>query len=549
MTSFKDLPPEVLREIVLQVLLADQAIPSSQEQGDIIHDGSTSTDRNPAAVSASSVAKILTGSFIQGREIVHTLDTDHMYSESEWYFDCVNSRIRRESLLALSLTCWELNRVVEPVLWEIIELRGEMYAEDGQDPIRDVLYSILKRPERGNYPKAVSLRRYKDFWDIVDTEAGGPPWKLLVNQPERFKNATEQVTTLMAVEIRTETQIQEFLDSCPASIQWALIWFLMPNVRTANFPQTLPSFWERFIDTSNITALQVPASLQHLEEFSLSSILEDGRCTPNFLLPIFMLPSLRTLYFDHFMTYDYAENWNLIRHPQSSYQGKSVVRSLDFEMCVLLRDTLHILLKIPRALESFTWTWGRTFNRLTGEGVEGLVEALEHQARSLKKIHFRGPPDGRAEDYSVVDGLFATGFPILEELGIPISLLLFERGKGYPMPRIDTPLRTLALTLPPSLVKLRLYVYDEWLYSNWGKEVRELLGKKPKYTPKLAYIWIEYWISAEEGKRPEYEEEMQERLRKIEAIKESFEELVEEADDNGVKLEMFLCESGRSLYR
>lgn len=218
-------------------------------------------------------------------------------------------------------------------------------------------------------------------------------------------------------------------------------------------------------------------------------------------------------------------------------------------MCVLLRDTLHILLKIPRALESFTWTWGRAVNRLTGEGAEGILEALEHQAKSLKKIHFRGPPDARAEDYTVAGDIFALGFPMLEELGIPISLIMFERGKGYPMPRIDTPLRRLASNLPPSLVKLRLYIYDEWLFSNWEKELREILEKKSKYTPKLAYIWIEYWISAEESKRPESEEEREMRVTKIEEIKESFEDLVEEADEDGVKLEMLLCGSGRSLYR
>ena len=549
MTSFTNLPPELLRAIVYQVLLTDQAMPTSQDDCNIAQDGSPTTSHTPEAICASSRAKILTGSFIQGREIVHNLDTDHMYSDSEWYFECVNSRIRRRSLLALSLSCWELNRAVEPVLWEIIELYGEMYADEDQNPVQELLYSILKRPVRAKYPKAVSLRRYKDFWDMVDTDAGGPPWKLLVNQPDRFKSATERVTALMAVEDRTETQIQEFLGSCPTSIQWALVWFLMPNIRTANFPQTLPSFWERFIDTSNITALKFPPGLQHLEEFSLSCILEDGRCTPNFLLPIFLLPSLRTLYFDHFMTYDYAENWNLTRHPQSSYQGKSVILSLDFEMCVLLRDTLHILLKIPRALESFTWTWGRSFNRLTGEGAEGIVEALGSQAKSLKRIHFRGPPDGRAEDYSVVGDIFALGFPMLEELGIPISLILFERGKGYPMPRIDTQLRSLASALPPSLIKLRLYVYDEWMYSRWEKELRGLLVHKPKYTPKLSYVWIEYWISAEESEKPATQEEEGERLKRIVEIKESFEALAEEANEAAIKLELLICGSGRSLYR
>jgi hypothetical protein len=547
MTSFTDLPPEVLREIVFQALLADQAVPSSQKAGNKVHDGSPTTEHNPQAVSANSLQKIFTGSFIQGREVMHAIDTDHMYSDSEWYLDCVNSRIKRKSLLALSQTCWELNRIVEPVLWEIVEMYGEMYVND--NPIQELLYSIFKRPQRAKYTRAISLRRDRDFWDIVDKEAGGPPWKLLVNQPERFKNATERAAALIALENRTETDIQQFLDSCPASIQWALIWFLMPNIRTANFPQCLPSFWERFIDTQNITSLKFPPGLQYLEEFSLSCILEDGRCTPNFLLPIFLLPNLRTLYFDHFMTYDYAENWNLIRHPQSSYMGKSAILSLDFEMCVLLQDTLRILLKIPRALQSFTWTWGRSFNRLPGEGAEGLLTALEAQAESLKKIHFRGPPDGRAEDFTIVGNAFALGFPMLEELGMPISLLLFDRGKGYPMPRVDTPQRTLASTLPPSLIKLRLYVYDEWLYSNWEKELRELIEKKSKFTPKLAYVWIEYWISAEEDKRPSSEVDGEERARKVEEITSSFQDLIEEADEAGIKLEVFLGGAGRSFYR
>lgn len=547
MTSFKDLPPEVLREIVFQVLLADQAISSSQRDGDSAHDGSPPAEHNPEAVSTSSVLKILTGSFIQGREVVHTVDTDHMYSDSDWFFDCINSRIKRKSLLALSLTCWELNRIVEPVLWELVELYGEMFVDD--NPVQELLYSIFKRPVRAKYTKAISLRRDRDFWDIVDTEAGGPPWKLLIDQPERFRNATQRATALIALENRTDTDIQEFLDSCPASIQWGLIWFLMPNIQKANFPQCLPSFWERFIDTRNIAALKFPPGLQDLQEFSLSCVLEDGRCTPNFLLPIFMLPSLRTLYFDHFMTYDYKENWILTRHPQSSYMGKSTILSLDFEMSVLLHDSLEILLKLPRALESFTWTWGRSFNRLAGEGAEAIVTALQFQAQSLKRILFRGPPDARAEDYTVIGDLFAVGFPMLEEIGVPISLLLFEKGKGYPMPRIDTTLRTLASALPPTLVKLRLYVYDEWLYSNWEKEVRELLEKKPKYTPKLVYIWIEYWISAEEDKRPESQAEVAERVRKMEEIQASFQKIVKEAGEIDVKLEMFLCGAGRSLYR
>lgn len=547
MTQFTDLPPEVLREIVFQVLLSDQTLPSFQKGDSIVHDGSPTPEHNPEAVSASSMQKIFTGSFIKGREVVHAVDTDHMYSDSEWYFDCVNSRIKRKSILALSLTCWELNRIVEPILWEIVELYGEMYVED--NPVQELLYSIFKRPVRAKYTKAISLRRVLDFWDIVDLPAGGPPWKLLVNQPKRFKNATESATALIALEDRTDTDIREFLDSCPASIQWALVWFLMPNIRTANFPQCLPSFWERFIDTRNITSLKVPPGLQQLEEFSLSCILEDGRCTPNFLLPIFMLPSLRTLYFDHFMTYDYAENWNLIPHHQSSYIGKSAILHLDFEMCVLLQDTLRILLRIPRALESFTWTWGRAFNLLTGEGAEGIMIALESQAESLKKIHFRGPPDGRAEDFTAIGDLFAVGFPLLEELGIPISLLLFQRGKGYPMPRIDAPLRTLVSSLPPTLVKLRLYVYDEWLYCNWEKELRELLEKKEQYTPKLAYIWIEYWISAEEGKRPETEAGKEARVRKTDGVQKSFQRMIDEAAEKGVKLDLFLCGAGRSLYR
>lgn len=138
---------------------------------------------------------------------------------------------------------------------------------------------------------------------------------------------------------------------------------------------------------------------------------------------------------------------------------------------------------------------------------------------------------------------------MLEELGIPLTLLLFERGKEYPMPRIDTPIRTLALALPPSLVKLRLYALDEWQYCNWEKESRDFSEKKSKYTPKLIYVWIEYWISAEEEKRPESIEEEEERVRKTLEMRKQFEEMSEEAQDVGINLDIFLCGSGRSLYR
>jgi hypothetical protein len=143
----------------------------------------------------------------------------------------------------------------------------------------------------------------------------------------------------------------------------------------------------------------------------------------DFLLPAFMLPSLRTLYFDHMMSYDYAENLNLIRHPQSSHMGMSAILHLDFEMCALLQDALRILLRIPRALGSFTWRWERAFNSFTGEGDEGLFIALELQAKSLTKIYFRGCRRFHRHWRAV-------GFPSLEYIGIPISLLLFARVKG-----------------------------------------------------------------------------------------------------------------------
>ena len=99
------------------------------------------------------------------------------------------------------------------------------------------------------------------------------------------------------------------------------------------------------------------------------------------------------------------------------------------------------------------------------------------------------------------------------------------------------------------MIKLRLYVYDEWLYSNWEKELRELIEKKSKFTAKPAYVWIEYWISAEEEQRPSSEADKGKKARKVEKIISSFQELIEESEGAGVKLEMFLWGVGRSLYR
>jgi len=113
--------------------------------------------------------------------------------------------------------------------------------------------------------------------------------------------------------------------------------------------------------------------------------------------------------------------------------------------------------------------------------------------------------------------------------------------------RTDRPRYTLAETLPRALKKLRLYVYDECLFDEWTREVRDLLIKKRNLAPDLEYIFVEYWNLTEDESIQGILDTKQKRDR-LNTIKWTIKELMNFGNEVGVQIEVLLNETAKSQY-
>jgi hypothetical protein len=77
-------------------------------------------------------------------------------------------------------------------------------------------------------------------------------------------------------------------------------------------------------------------------------------------------------------------------------------------------------------------------------------------------------------------------FSALEEFGYPAQILFYFASEkvAYKLSEI----------LPASLVKLRLYVYDDVEFQVWEGKLLEFFEVKASCCPGLPDIWVEYWV-------------------------------------------------------
>lgn len=250
-------------------------------------------------------------------------------------------------------------------------------------------------------------------------------------------------------------------------------------------------------------AAKVPA-LRNLHEFSL--ILRDHRAgnafDPRLLLPLSMLPKMRTFYTSllntghHFLLPSERE--------RSQYSGKSAVTEMMFDFVRADGFTIDSLLRLPSALEKLTlssyaalpseWAFDPTFC----EDVHKLLlankvlwYALSHQRRSLRRLTIRWPND-RAEKSSPS----LKSFTMLEELTVPLAMLLHDR---------DESCRSLADSLPASFTRLELLAYTQFPVRTWQLEILGLLNGKETTAPRLRQVVIEHWMKVSDGRVSRYE--------------------------------------------
>jgi hypothetical protein len=147
---------------------------------------------------------------------------------------------------------------------------------------------------------------------------------------------------------------------------------------------------------------------------------------------------------------------------------------------------LQTLLQLPASLESLKYNIEGASSHNINASVAEFFEYLLPQKATLRKLEIRGTRDIRAEQHPVDApraGLMKD-FVVLEDLSCPLLLLLFQGGV------IRYELKDL---LPRSVVKLRLYIYDDLPPAIWVKELRGVFEQKKLCCPDLQDVWVEYW--------------------------------------------------------
>lgn len=184
--------------------------------------------------------------------------------------------------------------------------------------------------------------------------------------------------------------------------------------------------------------------------------------------------------------------------------------------------------EISERLEQFTFTYVGLSNRIPCIDAVEICRALLPHRASLKRLEIRGYEDLWGPHQEPV-GSVITSFPMLKDIGIPVAPLQ---------------MREISSAFPQTVVKLRLYMYDEWPLWECEVEVRRMLVNKWACLvfPFLQEIWFEYWDATESEKYSPDEEEWVSKRGGI------IERMVQLGREAGVKVKFDVDETSRSDF-
>jgi hypothetical protein len=108
------------------------------------------------ALAEYSGSKIMTGSFIDKIEGIHECRCYSAYYYRGLFDRFCDHRCRRTALLALSLCCRMLYRIVQPLFWSIAEL--DQRTKLGKEDVKSLLDTLVAKPELGTLVKYLAFR-------------------------------------------------------------------------------------------------------------------------------------------------------------------------------------------------------------------------------------------------------------------------------------------------------------------------------------------------------------------------------------------------------
>ncbi|KAL2283294.1 hypothetical protein FJTKL_09929 [Diaporthe vaccinii] len=296
-----------------------------------------------------------------------------------------------------------------------------------------------------------------------------------------------------------------------------MLLFLLPDVRSLKIDLACPEeeglteqtrrewlFRALLQEPNDVWAAATVPALRNLQEFSL--ILRDhipaDAFDPRLLLPFLLLPKMRTFYTSLLKTGHHC--LLLSERERSQWSAKSAVTEMIFDFVTVDGFTIDSLLRLPSALEKLTlssyaalpyeWAFDPTYYGDTHRlllATQVLCYALSHQRHSLRSLTIRWAKKRAEKSF-----LSLKSFTVLEELTIPLAMLLQNR---------DESCRSLADSLPSSIVRLELLVYTHFPVRTWQLEILALLNDKETTAPRLRQVIIEHWMEVSDGPVSEYE--------------------------------------------
>ncbi|KAN0116771.1 hypothetical protein V8E51_002748 [Hyaloscypha variabilis] len=490
-----DLPSEVLIEICFYVFL----IPESAAWAEDLVDLSTG-ESEVALQNRIDVIRNYCNSKIRTNSFVSNIDTLHSCEGTSLDKACdAISRVRcpYENIIPLSLTCKRLHAVIEPLLWGVVETHQGSKGAIG-DLVR-ILSTMVRRPELGRHTKALA------FGDFIPDDDDSP-----------FSEKEEkEMTTIL--EWDTTHQFVALLDH-------------LPNLRAMKFAIEIETDYFSAFQASTLYPSGFPLGLQNLTEFSFLWEEKDLDCDglpAEMLLPLFLLPSLKTLYLGYIAAVVDKEDLQDF----TQYYGTSPITALIIDCGLVEEPAITAYCKLPKLLERFEYAYRDRSNQISNAEPEDYLRALLPQNTCLNTLKIKGrrlmqtsDNDARTPDPNIL-----RSFTSLTDFAFPVSFLLFrQRGvKEYKIQEV----------LPPNVEKVTLLAYDEWTFDGVDMMLKSFFTSgKTKFLSLRemnVQIWLQehdYVLHAPKGRQSEAKSVIASRV----------ESLKQRAKDKGIKLEVDL---------
>jgi hypothetical protein len=424
----------------------------------------------------------------------------------EIYEPFTHHRCTRKSLLALSLTCKRLHGISEPLIWTMVETDQESGGSVG-DLVR-ILHTVTKRLELGRHVKALAFRHF--YSDDV---------------PSSFTSTEEQeMSTILEWD---------------STHQVAALFNTLSNLRTLKFSvEFIPEYFSVF-EPSALYPCGFPLGLQNLSELSFHWEDPDGDAfSAQILLPLFLLPNLKSLYLGHPMAA--ATELDIDFRDLTRYYHASSITSLTIDFGNVEVPAIQAYLKLPKSLERFEYSYGGGSNRCGNAEVGEYFQALLRQKSSLKTLKIRGPRDMQtSEDERAPDPAILRRFLELKEFACPVRLLLFrdeaDGDQNYKLEEV----------LPPNVEKVTLFAYDDWSFDELNNEIKNFFSFGKRKFPALKEMRVECWL-----KRSDYELHTQRGETKENALavmNSRIEGLKTRGRDKGVELDFMIDSLSKSV--